>query len=219
MTARKKDPLKRKPQDDSEAKLLTDVKDPGWHVIGVTEDDEGPGFAYTIGLHHSYRHPEIIVFGLDVPILWRIVNVIGEEVKKGEKFENNQEGEDILKGYLVFFRRVQKGHYREYLGYARWFYQGNAFPVLQASGRTRLTVIPGIPTPANPSASASRCFMILPPGDFRKAAIEPCSRRSKSSKLACRFCWFPMRRTVIGNSCAGPRIGWRMVPSCVSVRC
>jgi hypothetical protein len=131
MTARKKGSLKRKPQDESEAKLLADVKDPGWHVIGVTEDDEGPGFAYTIGLLHSYRHPEIIIFGLDVPILWRIVNVIGEKVKQGEKFENNQEGEDILEGYLVFFRLVQKRHYREYLGYARWFYEGDAFPALQ----------------------------------------------------------------------------------------
>jgi hypothetical protein len=31
----------------------------------------------------------------------------------------------------VFFRRVLKRHYREYLGYARWFYQGDAFPALQ----------------------------------------------------------------------------------------
>jgi hypothetical protein len=33
MTAWKKDLLKRNPQDESKAKLLADVKDPGWHVI------------------------------------------------------------------------------------------------------------------------------------------------------------------------------------------
>lgn len=77
MAAKKKAPLKRKPQDEGEAKLLADLKDPGWHVIGVTEDEEGPGFVYTIGLFHNYQHPEIIAFGLDVPILWQIVNVIG----------------------------------------------------------------------------------------------------------------------------------------------
>jgi hypothetical protein len=92
MAAKKKHPLKREPQDEGEAKLLADVKDPGWHVIGVREDDEGPGFAYTIGLYHNYRHPEIIVFGLDVPILWRIVNIIGDKVKQGEMFESNHEG-------------------------------------------------------------------------------------------------------------------------------
>jgi hypothetical protein len=131
MTARKKDPLKRKPQAEGEAKLLADVKDPGWHVIGVTEDDEGPGFAYSIGLHHNYGHPEIITFGLDVPILWRIVNVIAEKVKQGEKFEDCHEAEGVLEGYLVFFRSVEQRHYREYLGGARGFYEGDAFPALQ----------------------------------------------------------------------------------------
>jgi len=131
MAAGKKDPLKRKPQDEGEAKLLADVKDPGWHVIGVAEDDEGPGFAYTIGLHHNYRHPEIIAHGLEVRLLWQIVNIIGEKVKAGEKFEDCHEAKDMLEGYLVFFRRVEQQHYREYLGYARWFYEGDDFPVLQ----------------------------------------------------------------------------------------
>jgi hypothetical protein len=33
-------------------------------------------------------------------------------------------------GY-VFFRAMEKKHYREYLGFARWFYDGDEFPVLQ----------------------------------------------------------------------------------------
>ena len=37
----------------------------------------------------------------------------------------------MLEGYLVFFRKVEPRHYREYLGYARWFYQGDDFPILQ----------------------------------------------------------------------------------------
>lgn len=131
MTSKKKDPLEKEPQDEGETKLLADVEDPGWHVIGVTEDDEGPGFAYSIGLNHNYGHPEIIAFGLDVPILWRIVNAIGAKVKQGEKFENLHEGDAILEGYLVFFRSVERRHYREYLGYARWFYEGDEFPALQ----------------------------------------------------------------------------------------
>ena len=127
----KKDPLKRKPQDQSEAKLLADVKDPGWHVIGVMEGTEGPAFAYTIGLFYNYRHPEIIAFGLDVQLLWRIVNNVGHEVKEGKTFEDCHEADDILKGYNVFFRTVSQRHYRDYLGYARWFYDGDDFPTLQ----------------------------------------------------------------------------------------
>jgi len=52
------------PQGDSDRKLLADVQGHGWHVIGVETDEEEPGFAYSIGLYHTFRHPEIIVFGL-----------------------------------------------------------------------------------------------------------------------------------------------------------
>jgi hypothetical protein len=131
MAAKKKNPLNRAPQDEGEAKLLANVKDPGWHVIGVMESEEGPAFVYTIGLYHNFRHPEIIALGLDVPILWQIVNVIGDKVKEGAKFEDKHEADGILEGYLVFFRRMEKRHYREYLGYARWFYEGDEFPTLQ----------------------------------------------------------------------------------------
>lgn len=132
MAAEKKDRLNRKPQDEGEAKLLANVKDPGWHVIGVTEDEEGPAFVYTIGLYHNYGHPEIIALGLDVPILWQIINGIGEKAKAGEKFESEQEADGFLEGgYRVFFRSMEKRQYREYLGFARWFYEGDEFPVLQ----------------------------------------------------------------------------------------
>lgn len=132
MAAKKKDLLNRIPQDEKEAKLLADVKDPGWHVIGVKEDEEGPGFVSSIGLYHNFGHPEIISFGLDVPILWRMVNAIGDKVKEGKKFENECVADDILaSGYLVFFRAMEKKNYREYLGFARWFYDGDEFPVLQ----------------------------------------------------------------------------------------
>ena len=119
MAAKKKNPLKKKPQDEGEAKLLANVKDPGWHVIGVMEDEEGPAFAYTIGLFQNYSHPEIISFGLDVRLLWQMVNIIGEKVKEGEKYQNEHEANGVLEGYRVLLRSVQKEQYREYLGYAR----------------------------------------------------------------------------------------------------
>jgi hypothetical protein len=131
MTMPKNGLLKKTPQDKGEAKLLANVKDPGWHVMGVMESEAAPAFAYTIGLYYNYRHPEIIAFGLDVQLLWQIINVIGDKVKKGEKFENEHEAEGILAGYRVFFRNVEKRHYRDHLGYARWFYEGDEFPVRQ----------------------------------------------------------------------------------------
>ena len=71
--------------EDDERKLVEDVENVGWHVIGIEEDEEGPGFAYTIGLHHSFEHPEVIVFGLRTETLFQIVDTIGEAVRDGTK--------------------------------------------------------------------------------------------------------------------------------------
>jgi hypothetical protein len=117
--------------EDDERKLVEDVGTFGWHVIAVEDDEEGPGFAYTIGLHHSFGHPEIIVFGLRMETLFQIVNTIGEAVKEGTKFEADHESDDVLDDYLVHFRAVEKELYGEYLGYAQWFYNGDGFPALQ----------------------------------------------------------------------------------------
>ena len=117
--------------DDDERKLVEDVENVGWHVIAIEEDDEGPGFAYTIGLRHSFGHPEIIVFGLRTETLFEIVNTIGEAVRAGATFQADHESSDVLNDYLVHFREINKEHYDEYLGYAQWFYDGNDFPTLQ----------------------------------------------------------------------------------------
>jgi uncharacterized protein DUF4262 len=49
----------REPLDDHERKAVADVKKHGWHVLKVLEDDRGPAFAYTVGLYHSFGHPEL----------------------------------------------------------------------------------------------------------------------------------------------------------------
>ncbi len=127
----KKDPLDRKPQDKAEAKLLADVKRVGWHLVGVMADENGPAFVYTVGLYHHYQHPEIVGIGLDIEVMGAILNGIGDKIKNGEKFANAQEADDILEGYLACFRTVDKQYYRDYFGFARWFYNSDDFPVLQ----------------------------------------------------------------------------------------
>ncbi len=119
------------PEDERDRKLLADVEQHGWHVIGIEADDEGPGFAYSIGLFRTFSHPEIVVFGLPVKVMHPIINGIGEQVRNGSSFEHLDEASEVLEGYSVCFRNVERKHYKEFLGYARWFYQGDDFPVLQ----------------------------------------------------------------------------------------
>jgi hypothetical protein len=119
------------PTDEHDRKLLADVERHGWHVIGVEEDEEGPAFAYSIGLYRTFGHPEVLVFGLPVPVLHRIINAVGEQVRSGERFGHLDESGDVLDGYNVAFRSLERKHYRDYLGYARWYYGGDDFPALQ----------------------------------------------------------------------------------------
>lgn len=119
------------PADEHDRKLLADVEGHGWHVIGVEEDEEGPGFAYSIGLYHTFGHPEVIALGLPVRVLHRIITAVGEEVRSGKRFEHLDESGDVLEGYDVAFRAVERRHYPDYFCYARWFYRGDGFPALQ----------------------------------------------------------------------------------------
>lgn len=76
-------------------------------------------------------HPEVILVGLPVRVMHQTINVVGEQVRSGQRFGHLDESGDVLKGYNVCFRTVERRHYREYLGYARWFYRGDDFPALQ----------------------------------------------------------------------------------------
>ncbi|MFN2506583.1 MAG: DUF4262 domain-containing protein [Acidimicrobiales bacterium] len=34
--------------------------------MGITQHDDLPGWAFTVGLWHTFRAPEVAMFGLDV---------------------------------------------------------------------------------------------------------------------------------------------------------
>ena len=130
MTARRKRDLP-KPSDAGDEKLLADVQEHGWQVVLIEADAEGPGFAFSVGLYETFGHAEVILFGLEVGIMHRLINAIGEQVRAGDRYEHLDEADDLLESENVCFRTVERRHYREYLGCALWFYQGDQFPALQ----------------------------------------------------------------------------------------
>ncbi|MDA5139879.1 DUF4262 domain-containing protein [Streptomyces sp. AD681] len=62
----------------------------GWHVVTVPEDDIGPGFAYTIGLAHTYGAPELAMLGLDIHAMHRMLNGVGEKSATGAVLADGQ---------------------------------------------------------------------------------------------------------------------------------
>jgi len=112
-------------------KLVRDVDEFGWHVVLVREDDEGPGFAYTVGVYKNLKQPEIIMIGLKLDVLHPVLNGIVEDMKKGKRFKTGKRYSDVIEGFDCVFRTVHGSHYDDYLGQAIRFYGGSTFPVVQ----------------------------------------------------------------------------------------
>jgi Domain of unknown function (DUF4262) len=117
--------------DKTEKKLLADIKKTGWHVINVPADEAGPSFSYSIGLYETFGHPEIIIVGLKGEVAHGLINRIGEAVREGKKFSSGKFYSGIIDSFKCFLLTVAEKNYEEYVGYARWHYQGNQFPLLQ----------------------------------------------------------------------------------------
>jgi hypothetical protein len=120
-----------KPADDRDRKILADVKRVGWSVMLIPEDDEGPGFAYSLGFLHSFGCPEVIVFGLPIEVGHGVINQIGRLMQDGRRFRLDVEENDVAEGYPSRFLEVGAEHYEEYLGYASWLNRTTEYPVLQ----------------------------------------------------------------------------------------
>jgi hypothetical protein len=133
------------PKDDRDRKVLADVASHGWTVIGIEADAGGPGFAFSVGLYHTLGHPEVLLMGLRPPIAHRLINTIGDAVRAGTTFEPGRRYDEIAAGYPVAFVAMDRRHYREYLGYAGWFYGGPDFPVLQCVWPDEAGVFPWEP--------------------------------------------------------------------------
>jgi hypothetical protein len=117
-----------------DAKVLGDIQRVGWHVTGVfaQKNEKGPEWVFSVGLFHSFQHPEVLVFGLPFERCIDVVNVIGQEVQAGKRYEPGGEYADILEDpYRCVFREVDRQHYSDYVGYALWFYEDDPFPLMQ----------------------------------------------------------------------------------------
>jgi Domain of unknown function (DUF4262) len=120
------------PKDEGEQRVFNNIEEYGSHIINVIEDDSLPGFAYSIGHFWKKKHPEIIVIGLKADIAKFVLNEIGRRIRKnGETFEPGNFYDGLIDGFPCQFFQVDKNHYHEYVGWARWFYEGNDFSLLQ----------------------------------------------------------------------------------------
>ncbi|MEU8320766.1 DUF4262 domain-containing protein [Nonomuraea sp. NPDC048881] len=103
----------------------------GWSVKMIPEDDHGPGFAYTVGLWHTHRSPELAMFGLDVRLMHVLLNDLADEIAAGRPAQADEERHDLLERHPVVLKTVDLSWYREFFGCAISFYRRLSFPVLE----------------------------------------------------------------------------------------
>lgn len=112
--------------------ILDNIQQHGWHVMLLQGDATGPAIAYSIGLYQHFGHAELVMTGLQLPVMHSLVNHLGEQVRQGRRYQAGERDQGLLKQGYCRFERVGIQHYYRHLGFARWFYRDqDDFPALQ----------------------------------------------------------------------------------------
>ena len=125
-------PRRGEPLDTSDLRLMADVAQAGYHVVTGPSTGVAPAFAFSVGLFRTFDHPEVAVFGLALDVLAGALRRLGEQVRRGERFDEGDVVEGLVDHRPVTFRRIVPRLYPTHLGHAVWYHGGARFPALQA---------------------------------------------------------------------------------------
>ncbi|WP_344858347.1 DUF4262 domain-containing protein [Planomonospora alba] len=117
--------------DDVDLRTMRDVRERGWTVVMIPEDEEGPGWAFTVGLWHTFRSPETAMFGLRVEVLRDCLDTLAGAVAAGHPLSAGQRRHDVIRDYPVAVREVDRSWYRSLFGLALHFYQRPPLPFME----------------------------------------------------------------------------------------
>lgn len=117
--------------DSGQQKVVADVERYGWHVRKISEDGSTPGWAFTVGLWHTFGHPEVAMFGLRVPDMGLWLDAVGEQVRRRDPMIADEHRLGILENHPVLARRVHASWYPDLFNDLNWFAQQALVPILQ----------------------------------------------------------------------------------------
>ncbi|MCX5208095.1 DUF4262 domain-containing protein [Kitasatospora sp. NBC_00240] len=107
------------------------VREQGWQVVGVGGGGELPDWAFTVGLWHSYRIPEVAMFGLELHGLMHWVGDVAALLRDGASTEPGTLLPDVVEGYRLRLQPVEACWHRPLFGTAVGFYRRVPVPVVQ----------------------------------------------------------------------------------------
>jgi hypothetical protein len=116
-------------RDERLERIEHDVRHVGWHLVSVLEEGQLPPFLYTIGLERTQRHPELVIFGLEYPVMEEAMQTLAYRVTQGERFEGGRAYDGIFEELPCSFLEVHESRFREHFGLANdWYGQHGAKP-------------------------------------------------------------------------------------------
>ncbi|HET9442350.1 MAG TPA: DUF4262 domain-containing protein [Acidimicrobiales bacterium] len=118
---------------DDDRTLVADVGRHGWALVGVDAGPAAPGWAFTVGLWHSFGHPELAAFGLGPDELRQGLDALAEQVRAGRRLTEGTRADLAVAGVpgAVTFRRALGVWYPHLFDDALWFARRPPLPVLQ----------------------------------------------------------------------------------------
>ncbi|MBK1884700.1 DUF4262 domain-containing protein [Luteolibacter pohnpeiensis] len=120
-------------------KLEGDIARNGFATVTVFEKDSNHKFTYSVGLHKTYGHPEIITFGLPGKIAHAVIGDIAAKAKEDKPFDLSEATKELFEGEgEVVFLKVSKEVASKYLLSAFWFNNEEDFEVFQVVWKSQI---------------------------------------------------------------------------------
>jgi hypothetical protein len=111
-----------------DAGIVDNVRQYGWSSLMVA----GPvDFAYTVGLWHTFRRPELVMFGLTGNNMQLWLNACVERAGDAGWPAEGEEFHGVIEGFSTQLRAVDSSWHDALFGSANRFYSGHTVPVLQ----------------------------------------------------------------------------------------
>jgi hypothetical protein len=87
--------------NEHEEKVVHDVREHYVHIIWVPagEGPEKPIFAYTVGLWHQARHPELVMSGQKPELMHTSLNAAVDWVRAGRRLSPGMSLEGVIGGF------------------------------------------------------------------------------------------------------------------------
>jgi hypothetical protein len=144
--------------------MVWQVQEHGWSVVSVAEEDELPGWAYTAGLGHTLRAPEVCMFGLRGRDMHAWLNAVGQQVRAGQPLRTGEERLGVLDGFPVVVRPVHPSWFTDLFAVVLDFYRSSPPPMTQLIWPDRHGVFPWQPG-ASRRCRAHQPWLWLPKDD------------------------------------------------------